>query len=68
MMKKILAAAAVAAALLLRYGGARTSPGDLAERFYRRLFQSEEARQVFHLEEEDVCAVFGEKGWDEERL
>lgn len=68
-MKKALPVLAVLLAALLLWGrGVRGDPGALAERFYRRLFESEEARTVFGMEEEDVLAVFGEEETEAERL
>lgn len=59
-MKRVLPflAAVLAAALFLSRGD-RGDPGALADRFYRRVFRNETAREVFGLEEEDVTAVFG---------
>ena len=47
-------------ALGLWQGGGRRDLGDLSLRFFSKLFQSPEAREVFGVEEEEVRAVFGE--------
>ena len=61
MTRKVLPMlAALLAALLWSARGIRADPGALADSFYRRLFQTEAAREVFGMEEDEILAVFGE--------
>lgn len=60
MRKALPLLAALLAAILYGVHGIRSDPAALADSFYRRLFQTEAAREVFGMEEEELVAVFGE--------